>query len=314
MIFPAIISASRSTDIPAFYSKWFINRLKKGFVKWFNPFNGKPQIVSFEKARAIVFWSKNPKPLFQYLDWFDAYFPNYYFQFTLNNYQKNLEKNIPCFEKRIETFIKLSEKIGKKRIIWRFDPLILTDKINIDKLLQKIEYTGNLIYKYTEKLVISFLETSYRKVRTNLKKNNINFINFDDNLKIEVAKGIFDLNKKWNLKTDACAEKMDLTKYNILKNKCIDDDLLAELFPDDNELMHFLKRDESLIFDDYKKIYKKIKDKGQRKYCGCIKSKDIGQYNTCPHLCTYCYANSSEKIVKRNFENFKNKPFKDSIF
>jgi hypothetical protein len=141
---PIIISASRSTDIPAFYADWFVNRLKKGYVKWKNPFNGVPLYVSFDKARLIVFWTKNAKPMIQSLNYLDEKTLNYYFQFTLNDYDaEKLEQNVPIAQKRIETFIELSEKIGKEKVIWRFDPLILTDKIGVNELLRKVENIGN---------------------------------------------------------------------------------------------------------------------------------------------------------------------------
>ena len=126
---PVIISASRSTDIPAFYSEWFINRIKAGYVKWKNPFNGAFLYVTFAKTRLIVFWSKNPRPIIKHLDFFKERKLNFYFQYTLNDYDvEKLEPRVPNASARVNTFIELSEKIGKDKVIWRFDPLILTDK------------------------------------------------------------------------------------------------------------------------------------------------------------------------------------------
>lgn len=133
---PVIVSASRSTDIPAYFSKWFISRFKgrRGYVKWFNPFNQKPVYVSFEKTKVIVFWSKNPKPLIRYLPELDAAGVHYYFQFTLNDYQQeNLEPNIPSVESRIQTFKKLASLIGPERLIWRFDPVLFTKTLTQEK-------------------------------------------------------------------------------------------------------------------------------------------------------------------------------------
>ncbi len=112
---PVIVSASRSTNIPAFYSDWFIHRLKKGYLKWTNPFNGKPLYVSFKQTRAIVFWSKNKKTMLKHLDWLDKHFPNYYFQYSLNDYDKTLENNVLPLSKRLKTFIRLSEKIDLQK-------------------------------------------------------------------------------------------------------------------------------------------------------------------------------------------------------
>jgi hypothetical protein len=166
-ITPFIISASRSTDIPSFFSKWFFNRLEKGYVTWKNPFNQKEQYISFNETKIIVFWSKNPRPIMPYLEELNKREIKYYFQFTLNDYEKeNLEPNVPELENRINTFKKLSNLIGKEKVIWRFDPLILSDFITVDDLLAKIENIGNQIYNYTEKLVFSFADIGvYKKFK-----------------------------------------------------------------------------------------------------------------------------------------------------
>ena len=138
---PVIVSASRSTDIPAFYSDWFMERLKAGYVKWFNPFNGVPLYVGFKKMRCIVFWSKNPRPMLVHLDALDAICPNYYFQFTLNDYDaERIEPRVPPLDERVETFKRLSERVGKDRVVWRFDPLILTDKLSVTGSIGKKEF------------------------------------------------------------------------------------------------------------------------------------------------------------------------------
>ncbi len=179
-ITPFIISASRSTDIPAFFSKWFFNRLKKGYVTWKNPFNQKIQYVSFDETKVIIFWSKNPKTIIPYLHELNKRDIKYYFQFTLNDYEKeNLEPNVPKLESRINTFKELSNLIGKEKVIWRFDPLILSDFISVDNLLAKIENIGNQIFSYTEKLVFSFADIGvYKKVQNNLYKQDTSFREF----------------------------------------------------------------------------------------------------------------------------------------
>lgn len=299
---PIIISASRATDIPAFYSEWFINRLEKGYVKWNNPFNNIPEFISLRKTKFIVFWSKNPKPIITYLNKIDEKGIGYYFQFTLNDYEdEGFEPNIPPLKERIKTFRELSNKIGKEKVIWRFDPLILTDKINIKKLIDKIYGIGNEIYEYTEKLVISFVDIlQYKKVKKNLEKAHIKYKNLDEETMIMIAKEIQEINKDWKLEICTCAEKIDLQKYNIKHNKCIDDVLISKII-----------KEKSLIkFLDQNKFNKK--DPGQRKECCCIMSKDIGQYNTCPHLCVYCYANYAKEIVEKNYRKH-NKNFESII-
>jgi len=305
---PIIISASRSTDIPAFYSDWFIQRINEGYVRWKNPFNGVPLYVSFQKTRLIIFWSKNPKPFIKYLDVIEQRFKNFYFQFTLNDYDKEqLEPRVPALNARIDTFLELSERIGKEKVIWRFDPLILTDKIGVDDLLKKIDNIGNRLFSHTEKLVISFADINhYKKVQNNLRKSAIKYQEFNERLMIEVAQGLCELNQKWHFQIGTCAEKISLENYNIVHNKCIDDDFIIKNFSSDRLLMEFLgvKFVQGDFFNPNSR-YEKLKDKGQRQFCGCITSKDIGEYDTCPHLCEYCYANTSKEIALRNWEKYK---------
>ena len=304
---PIIISASRSTDIPTFYVDWFIARWKAGYLKWINPFNGKPLYVSFKNTRAVVFWTKNPKPMFKHLDFLDKNIPNYYFQFSLNDYDKeNFEAKVPSVASRIETFKELSKRLGKKRVIWRHDPLILTNTINIDELLKRVKNIGDQLKDYTQKLVFSFVDINiYRKVENNLKREGVNYIEWTPKLMNEFAQGLYKLNKEWDLQLGTCSEKIDLDKYSIVHNKCIDDDLMVELFSEDEKLMEFLgvEFEEPSLFETEKKLVKKrnLKDKGQREDCGCVMSKDIGQYNTCPHECNYCYANTSKEVARKNY-------------
>ena len=176
-IFPVVVSASRSTDIPAFYSDWFFHRLNKGYSAWTNPFNGVKSYVSYEDTKFIVFWSKNPRPLLSRIDELKEKGIACYIQYTLNDYeQERLEKAVRPLTERIETFKLLVEKLGKGAVIWRFDPLILTETIWVDDLIRKSELIGDSLYGYTEKLVFSFADiVSYRKVKANLEKNNVRY-------------------------------------------------------------------------------------------------------------------------------------------
>lgn len=318
---PVIVSASRSTDIPAFYSDWFFDRLKKGYLKWKNPYNGVPLYVSFKKTRIIVFWSKNPKPIIKHLDYLDDNKINYYFQYTLNDYEReHLEGNVPNLESRIDTFIQLSEKIGKNKVIWRFDPYILTETSGVDELLKRTENIGNRLKNYTKKLVFSFADIkTYKKVQNNLIKDSIPYLEFNDRTMNELALGLKELNKNWGFEIGTCAEKIDLDKYGIVHNKCIDDDLMIKLFNHDKKLMDFIGYKpvptQTYMFNSETtfKQKKNLKDKGQRELCGCIFSKDIGQYNTCPHECVYCYANTSKEIAIKNYKAHKINPNSETI-
>jgi len=316
---PVIISASRSTDIPTFYSDWFVERWKAGYVKWKNPFNGTPLYVSFKNARVVVFWTKNPKPMVKHLDFLDENVRNYYFQFTLNDYDREgYEGKVPQLESRIKTFKDLSNRIGKDKVVWRFDPLLLTNDINVKELLNRLERIGNEISAYTNKLVFSFADISiYKKVESNLKKEGINYLEFGPDTMIEFAEGLKTLNQNWQLQLATCAEKFDLAKYTIQHNKCIDDDLMIKLFSHDKILMDFLgvEFSEPTLFDPANEIEKRKnrKDKGQREACGCIMSKDIGEYNTCPHECVYCYANTSKEVATENYHSHRNNPNAETI-
>lgn len=319
---PIIVSASRSTDIPAFYADWFLHRLKCGYSAWTNPFNGVRSFVSYQKTRLIVFWSKNPKPLLKeggLLDYLQERGINTYIQFSLNDYDREgLERGVPSVDSRIATFKELVAKLGKGKVIWRFDPLILTDTISIDNLLDKIKYIGDRLLGYTEKLVFSYADIgAYRKVAANLSKNNIVYREFTHEEMNYFAQRLTEINKDWNYELATCGEEIDLERYKITHNKCIDDDLMINYFWQDQELMSFIGVEVSMgdLFNPEPIIVKKKtkKDKGQRLNCGCISSKDIGEYNTCPHLCEYCYANNSKEVAKQNFQTHKQNNLSETI-
>lgn len=325
---PVIISASRSTDIPAFYAKWFINRLRKGYCVWYNPFNRKPVYVSFAKTKVVVFWTKNPAPLIPYLKELDAMGIHYYFQYTLNDYvDEGFEPGVGPLRERIETFRLLSGLIGREKVIWRFDPLILTKELTPRRLLTKIYHVGNALEGYTDKLVFSFIDVAqYRKVQQNLVREMRYFTRDDVESAephgpqmVELAEGLVKLREQWkregwDLTLATCAEKIDLNAYGIEHNRCVDGELMKRLFADDRELVYYLhtgKLPERDLFGgvpDLPPVAKDVlqmKDKGQRPVCGCMISKDIGMYNTCRHLCVYCYANTSKELVIANEEKHR---------
>ena len=299
---PLIISASRATDIPAFYTDWFFRRLEKGYVRWRNPFSGHDSYVSFDNTRFIVFWSKNPAPLLSHLSWLKELGIGCYIQYTLNDYEsEGLEPNVPPLQQRIETFRQLVDVIDFGAVMWRFDPLILTDRITIDTLLEKIAHIADALVGYTEKLVFSFADIeSYKKVSRNLRHSGINYREWDDATMREFASRLSTLNRdNWNFRLATCAEFIDLSEYGIEHNRCIDPGLISRLAPDDSVLQNFL--------------YNARGDSGQRKACGCILSKDIGAYNTCPHGCLYCYANTFPASAFENYKRAIANPHIDSI-
>lgn len=280
---PLIVSASRATDIPAFYADWMFERLDKGYVRWRNPYNGRDSYVSFAKTKFIVFWSKNPRPLLPFLDSLKQRGIGCYIQYTLNDYEaEGLEPNVPPLCERIDTFHQIISKLGPGSVVWRFDPLILTEKISIDSLLAKISNIAGKLNGASERLVFSFADiATYRKVGPNLKKAGINYREWSEGEMLEFASRLASLNLGLRLST--CAERIPLEEFGIEHNRCIDPELINRLKP---ELQPYL--------------WNAKHDKGQRPLCGCISSKDIGTYNTCPHGCLYCYANSTPQAAIKN--------------
>lgn len=331
---PIIVSASRSTDIPAFYADWFFHRLKVGYSAWTNPFNGVKSYVSYQDTRFIVFWSKNPRPLLHYLDYLKERNIGCYIQYTLNDYEKEgLERGVPKLSERVDTFKLLVDKLGKGRVIWRFDPLLLTDDIPIDALLSKIERIGDQLQGYTEKLVFSYADIlSYRKVKANLEKSNIPYHEWTEPQMLELAERLAKLNKKWGYTLATCGEKVDLQQFGIEHNHCVDDALIIRFAYKDKDLMDFLKvktfpmpvqnlfgeseslPDDAIILpNNTYATHGDNRDKGQRLFCGCIVSKDVGEYNTCPHLCEYCYANTSKEVAVRNWKEHRMNQYGETI-
>lgn len=272
-----IVSASRRTDIPAFYSEWFFERLKEGYVLVRNPVNyHMVSRVSLnpDTVDCFVFMTKNPEKMLPKLNLLKAY--NYYFLFTLNPYDSSIEKNLPDKRKIMDTFKALSEMIGPERVIWRYDPIILTDSINVD---WQIEYFGRLskqLSQYTRRCIISFIDlySSTLKNSSGLKTREITA---DEIYKIAEAFSKIALEE--NIKIQTCAEKTDLTRFGIEPGSCIDGKIIETIT---GRHVRFKK------------------DKNQRPECGCMESVDIGAYGTCLNHCVYCYAVHDHKsAIKR---------------
>lgn len=301
---PVIVSASRATDIPAFFGDWFVHRLSCGYTAWINPWSGKRSYVSFSKARAFVFWSKNPQPFMKYLPILDRMKMPYYFLYTLNDYgPEGLEPRIPPLTDRVRTFCDLSGQIGKGRVVWRFDPLILSGTLGVDELLSRVEHLGSRLRHHTKRLVISFIDIEkYQRVRRALMAGECQGAREFSRKEIAgFCSGLEDINEAWGLSISACGENEDLSCYGVARGQCISGDLLREEFSHDRELMAFLgDREQSGI----QMPYRHLKDPGQRGACGCIASKDIGQYSTCMHLCRYCYANAGRHAVEENYSRY----------
>ncbi|MDR3337076.1 MAG: DUF1848 domain-containing protein [Treponema sp.] len=263
-----IISASRRTDIPAFYGEWFVNRIREGEVWVRNPMNPKSiSKISLDPAyvECIVFWTKNPANFIPYLEKIEKAGHRYYFQFTLNPYDDDIEPNIDK-NKAVETFITLSKLIGREKVIWRYDPIIVNSKYTAAYHSSSFRTLCEKLAAYTEKCVISFVD-NYSFLSGVFKESGIKEL--DDSQIEEIANSISVIAKEYGVPLAACSEKIDLAKYGIGANKCVDNELINRLFN---------------LNIKYKK------DPGQRPACACAAGRDIGSYNTCGHNCVYCYA------------------------
>lgn len=275
-----IISASRRTDIPAFYSKWFINRIKDGFVMVKNPLNTNQVSkvsLSPDVVDCIVFWTKNAKPIINYLDTIKEKY-KFYFQYTLNAYETDVERFVEDLDNRILTFIELSKKIDSKQVIWRYDPIFISDKYTLQWHIKMFDYISSKLKGYTNVCVFSFLDI-YEKIKKNLFSIGARTLNKEEIIKLVSSFEV--IAKKNNIILKTCCEEVDLTMYNISHSCCIDPILIGELNNCDVTT---------------------TKDKNQRTVCGCVESIDIGQYNTCLNGCKYCYANYSVESVKSNIK------------
>lgn len=273
-----ILSVSRRTDIPSYYSEWFYNRIKEGYVCVRNPMN-LYQIskikISPDVVDCIVFWTKNPKPMLEKLDFLNDY--NYYFQFTLNSYGKDVEENIPLKGSEvIDTFQRLSARIGKEKVIWRYDPILINAKYTEGYHAEYFSKVAEKLHDYTEKCTISFIDL-YRNTKNNVKNLNVELLT--DDKKKNLAKSFKNIAQEYNLTLETCAEEIDLSDLGIEHSRCIDNKLIERITG-------------CKVHVD--------KDKNQRVECGCIASIDIGMYNTCLNGCKYCYANLNMGLVRKN--------------
>ena len=277
-----ILSASRRTDIPNYYSEWFFNRIKGGFIYVRNPMNIHQVSkidINPETVDCIVFWTKNPEPMLNRLEELAPY--HYYFQFTLTGYGKDVECHVPHKrEKMIPIFQELSKKTGMQKVIWRYDPVIFTKKYTPEYHLNAFEQIAASLRGYTEKCFISFVDL-YAKNKRNMKL--LDWYEAGEEELQEFAKKVSEIAKKNGMSIGSCAEKMDLEEYGIEHNCCIDKTFI-----------------ESIIGCRLKAG----KDKNQREECGCLESVDIGTYNTCKNGCKYCYANYSEESVVKNCSKY----------
>ncbi len=277
-----IVSASRRCDIPAHFSEWFYQRIAEKYALTRNPMN--PVQVSRidlspEVVDGIVFWSKNPEPMLMRLAELKEY--TYYFQFTLNGYQPEVEAALPSVEERLDTFLRLSDQIGRERVIWRYDPILLNEKYTVAWHQETFARIAGKIAADAGKCVISFLDM-YTKIKKNMDILSIREPSHEE--KLQLAKALSAIAGSYRLGMESCAEDIPLEQFGITHGRCIDDRLLERLLGC------------SLAVK---------KDKNQRLACGCAASVDLGTYNTCLNGCRYCYANYQTDTVKKNVAKYQ---------
>lgn len=270
-----ILFVSGRTDIPAFYSNWFINRVKAGFVDVRNPFNQKlVSRIYFSDVDLIMFCSKNPLPMINKLDILKV---PVLFHVTITPYGKDVEPNIPDKRLIIDGVKKLSLVLSIDNVVVRYDPIFLSDKYNVDYHIRAFDKLCKNLNGYVNKIIVSFMD-EYKNVRSN--KNILKYRAFtrEDYKKIGEA---FSKSAHDNgMSVQTCFEDEDLTEYGFVKGECLS-----------HELAYILTG-------------KKFKSSNVRKEkkCECVQMVDIGDYNSCMHMCKYCYANYDEKAVSNNFE------------
>jgi len=233
-------------------------------------------VLSPDVVDCIVFWTKDPAPMMDKLQVLDEMGYKYYFQFTLTPYGNNIERNLRDKSKIVETFADLSKRIGRDKVLWRYDPIILNDALTLNYHREMFDALCEKLYKYTNICTISFVDI-YSKLVQAVNSNLIREITEPEMKKL--AEIFSEIGKKYGIEIRACSEKLDLTAYGIRAASCIDKSIVESVC-------------------GYKIDAKA--DSNQRKGCRCIQSIDIGIYNTCRNGCIYCYANYSDTAVKNN--------------
>lgn len=273
-----IINTGQRTDIPAFYSKWFMNRIREGYVLVRNPYY--PSLVTKfllnpDVVDVIGFCTKNPRPMFKYLDELKPFGQFWYISIT--GFDKDIEPNVPSIDQVIEDFKFLSYKVGKNAIALRYTPIIINEKYTLQRHIDTFEYITSKLEGYTSLAVFGFVD-----IYDKLKRNHPEIIDCDDSLKIIIAKEFLKIANKHHMELRLCSKEKWLSSYGIDVNGC-------------------------MRLEDYERaigfsLTQTKKMEARRGYCTCYLSNDIGSYNSCLHLCSYCYANGNPNLVLSNFK------------
>jgi hypothetical protein len=279
-----IISASRRTDIPAFYSDWFMNRIEAGSCEVPNPFNPK-QITKVslkpEDAEVLVFWTRNPSPLLHGLEELDRRGYRYLFLYTVMDNPRLMDPRCPSWKEAVAMFRTLSDRIGPERVVWRYDPIVFSNATSPEFHKRAYETISKDLQGYTSHSIMSIVNI-YKKARTrltSLREKGMDVTACEEEALSGLMTFMASVARDNGMTLCSCAQERDLAAYGILPGKCIDDGLIRRIFGLE---------------------VNQAKDPSQRKACRCVKSKDIGMYDTCLYGCAYCYATTSFDKAKAN--------------
>ena len=269
-----IINVGGRTDIVNYYTPWLLNRLSEGYAYSRNPFareNVYKLSLKPEDVDCLLFCSKNYQPILEHIDGIGEKY-NILCNYTITAYGKDIEPKVPSINQSIKTLKRLSDIVGSNKILWRYDPILLSEKYTVEKHLETFEYMAEKISPLVYRCIFSFVDM-YKKVEENMPE----IIPLTGKDKVELLKGIGEISERYNLYTQSCATNESYEKYNIHAAGCTTREIL--------EHAHGV-------------IYKNVKASGIRKNCHCIPSRDIGAYNSCLSECKYCYANRKPDMPK----------------
>ena len=280
-----IVNVGGRTDIVNYYTTWLINRLKGGYVYSRNPlFTNNVSKISLnpKDVDCLMFCSKNYKPIIKYMKDINKKY-RIICHYTITAYEKDVEPNVPTIEESIKTLKELSKIVGKEKVLWRYDPILLTEKYTVQRHIETFEYMAKEISPYVQRCIFSFVEM-YKKLKYNMPE----IIPFTEEDKTKILENIGKIAKKYKLFIQTCGTDENYEKYGIHLSGCTTTEIL--------ENANHVK-------------YKEVKVKGMRKGCHCIPSRDIGAYDTCLYGCKYCYANTRPELAKENIKlHDKNSP------
>lgn len=272
-----ILNTGARTDTVQYFSEWLLKRFQEGFVYTRNPlFPNKvtKYELSPDKIDLVLFCSKNYKPILPRLQEITSQYRTY-FHYTITAYGKEIEPGVPSIDESIETLIALSKQVGKERVAWRYDPVLLTKKYTIEVHAKTFEYMARRLAPYIDRCIFSFVEM-YKKLERNMPE----IIPLTENDQKELAKILGSIANQYNIPIQTCGMNGDYTQYGIQRSGCATLEILGEA----NHCE-----------------FKDLKHKGMREGCHCIESRDIGAYDTCLNGCKYCYANKNPQKAWDNY-------------